>query len=206
MKDTALWDRLQAHDFDGPSGSRSFAERLAATEGWSEDMAERVTEEYRRFLYLAAIAETHVTPSEKVDRAWHLHLTDTRDYWETLCARVLGRPLHHEPGRTEDDAVRHEAQYVATRALYADEFGRAPPADIWARGKTRAKKSQGRKFLLSATLAGAVGAILSGTYWLLIPIGAVFAGALFSGSGGSGRVSVAAGDCGADCGGGGCGD
>ena len=71
--------------------------------GWPARMVgpskytDRVIEEYRKFLYLLASAGHPVTPSDQVDQAWHLHLTYTRSYWEDLCEKTIGKPLHHGP-------------------------------------------------------------------------------------------------------------
>src|SRR5689334_16054326 len=93
----ALLDRLNAFEFDEPGTELTFARRLARENGWSLAYAERVIEEYQRFLFLACAAEHVVTPSEQVDQAWHLHLTYTRSYWDNLCRNVLCQPLHHGP-------------------------------------------------------------------------------------------------------------
>ena len=74
-----------------------FAKRLSRENGWSIHYTARAIAEYNRFVYLAAVSPTPVTPSEVVDKVWHLHLLYTRSYWQGLCAEVLGRPLHHDP-------------------------------------------------------------------------------------------------------------
>ena len=89
-------------------------------------------EEYRRFLYLAATGDRPVTPSDHVDEAWHLHLTYTRHYWDELCGRILGKPLHHDP--TEGGPAQQSQfkdQYAATLARYEVVFGEPPRPDIW---------------------------------------------------------------------------
>jgi hypothetical protein len=90
-----------------------------------------VIEEYKRFAFLAVVADHQVTPCDAVDQAWHLHLTYTRDYWERFCPEVLGRSLHHGPtagGAAE--AQRYFEQYAATLKSYEAVFGPAP-ADLW---------------------------------------------------------------------------
>ncbi|MEM9379186.1 MAG: hypothetical protein AAGB93_04480, partial [Planctomycetota bacterium] len=111
-----LLARLEAFEFDAPGTTLTFAARLARENGWSRSRALRVLDEYRRFLVLACVADHVVTPSEDVDRAWHLHLTYTRSYWQDLCRDTLGRELHHEP--TEGGAAESEKYrdlYEATR-------------------------------------------------------------------------------------------
>ena len=131
MQDPSLWARLEAFSFDAPTGSKPYSRKLQEAEGWSRAHTRKVIEEYRRFLYLTQVSPAEATPSEPVDRAWHLHLTYTRSYWEDLCGSVLRQPLHHEPGKGEEDRRRYREQYVATRHLYRKEFGRTPPMAIW---------------------------------------------------------------------------
>lgn len=106
---------------------------LAEENGWSLERALEVSREYRRFLFLAAGGGPELTPSRAVDKAWHLHLTYSRHYWDVLCKEILGKPLHHEPaaGHASDDAL-HADQYERTLALYEATFGPAP-TDIWPR-------------------------------------------------------------------------
>ena len=132
LRDPALWDRIAAFDFDGGTTARPFAARLAETCGWTARTARAAIEEYRRFLYLATVAEHPVTPSVAVDLVWHLHLTDTRGYWERLCGDTLGRPLHHVPSRGgSEEAARYRKQYEDTLAGYERAFGEAPPSRLW---------------------------------------------------------------------------
>jgi hypothetical protein len=128
-----LWDRLRDFDFDGGRPCKvSFTGRLARENGWSLAQARRVVDEYRRFVFLARTAGHPVTPSETVDQAWHLHLTYTRSYWDELCGRVLGAPLHHVPTTGgPGECALFDQQYRATLASYARLCGASPPADIW---------------------------------------------------------------------------
>jgi hypothetical protein len=114
-----------------PGTGRRFEEALAEVQGWHLHFAERVTDEYRRFLYLAATAGFEVTPSRTVDEAWHLHLR-WRHYEEVLCRQILGRPLDHRPAAGDPaDQERCRRQYEKTVALYERAFLRPPPRDIW---------------------------------------------------------------------------
>lgn len=133
-----LWSRLAAFSLDDPDASLSFSRRLARENGWTHAFAQRVLDEYKRFVLLAMTAGHQVTPSDEVDQAWHLHLTYSRSYWDELCGGVLGRPLHHGPtkgGKQEGD--RFEEQYERTLDSYHDAFGEAPPADIWPPSEVR---------------------------------------------------------------------
>jgi hypothetical protein len=104
---------------------------LAERNGWSLGFAERVADEYCGFLYMLATAGFEVTPSELVDRAWHLHL-EWPHYEEVLCRKIVGRRLEHRPGTGEPgEDERFQRQYLATLVRYEEAFGRPPPADIW---------------------------------------------------------------------------
>ncbi|WP_082115872.1 TIGR04222 domain-containing membrane protein [Hymenobacter terrenus] len=126
-----LWDRLVALDLDG-GATLSFSKRLARDNGWSVAFAQRVVLEYKRFVFLAATCGHPVTPSDEVDQAWHLHLVYTHSYWDELCGRVLGFPLHHGPTQG-GVAEGHKFQdwYARTLQAYTAAFGTVPPADIW---------------------------------------------------------------------------
>ena len=132
MRDPVLADRLAAFAIDEGAPSLSFAARLARENRWPLPRARRVVGEYLRFVYLAAVSSETVTPSVEVDQAWHLHLCYTRSYWHRLCREILGRELHHGPtrGGAAENRRFHEC-YERTLRLYQEEFGEAPPSDIW---------------------------------------------------------------------------
>lgn len=140
----ALWMGLEQLDPDQPydpthperaplpPATLSFTHRLARENGWGLLFAQRVVDEYKRFLFLASEAGHPVTPSEEVDQAWHLHLAYTRSYWDDLCGHILGRPLHHGPTRGgEAEGAKFNDWYQRTRESYALFFGDVPPSDIW---------------------------------------------------------------------------
>lgn len=127
-----LWRKIESFSIDEGDEQLTFARRLARENGWQLPFAERVVQEYKRFLFLARAAGHPVTPSEQVDQAWHLHLVYTRSYWDRLCREVLERPLHHGP--TKGGAAESEKfvdWYEKTKQSYAALFGVAPPEDIW---------------------------------------------------------------------------
>lgn len=235
MQKPALWTRLKAFRFDAEEGSAPYSVKLAAEEGWTPEFTVRVIEEYRKFLYLTQVSGGQATPSVAVDRAWHMHLTFTHSYWDKLCGEVLQAALHHEPCIGEEEMPRYEDQYDATKALYLEEFGTAPPADIWP-GDVPARKSDMRGAAAVAllvgggivTMAGAVGVggdlrylalflVIIGVFMvmaggILLPDRYRFggrkrnnAGGCGGGCGGGGGKGDGAGGCGSGCGGGGCG-
>lgn len=132
--------KVLAYDFDG-LGQAGFARLLAEEERIAVPLAEKITGEYLRFVYLTQVSDTPLTPSIQVDMAWHLHLTRTRDYWEGLCKGVLGKELHHDADKSKGAAEKHNAQYKAARVLYGEVFGEAPPAHIWPTAPVAGKTS-----------------------------------------------------------------
>lgn len=150
----ALWQTLQAMRIEPEGAAITFAAKLARENGWDRAFAEAVDAEYRRFLYLAATTPHPVSPSPAVDRAWHLHLTYSRHYWETLCGRILRRPLHHDPsmGGPAEDA-RHADQYARTLALYRAAFAKEPPEAIWSGAGPRRGKGTRAFGLAGAAVA-----------------------------------------------------
>ena len=133
-----LWQRLAGYEI-GPDGADlSFAARLARENGWADDFTARTLSEYKRFCYLACTSGQDVTPSDAVDQVWHLHLTYSRDYWQTFCPDILQSDLHHGPtagGKVE--RARYYDQYASTLATYEETFGEPPPSDIWPDVKRR---------------------------------------------------------------------
>jgi hypothetical protein len=133
----SLLVKLQSFPLDEPGASRPFTARLREENGWNEGFARRAIDEYWRFLVLAALAGHRVSPSPVVDEVWHLHLLYTRSYWEELCGKVLGFPLHHEPSRGDTDGAALAADYERTLSSYERLFGEAPPPDLWPSPNTR---------------------------------------------------------------------
>jgi hypothetical protein len=125
-----LWLRISQYDLEGGQ-PLDFPRKLARDKGWPADFARAAILEYRRFCFLAIASSTPVTPSEEVDEVWHMHLTDSRDYWGVWCGQVLGRPLHHEPSRGRpEEAGQFREQYAQTLATYEAFFG-SPDVQFW---------------------------------------------------------------------------
>lgn len=130
--DSQLWQALNEFTIDEPGTELPFVKRLARENRWSLNYAQRVFDEYKRFVFLAVAAGHRVTPSDEVDQAWHLHLAYTESYWTELCGKLLSQPLHHGPtkgGQQEDD--KFFDWYSRTLESYERFFGHKPPADIW---------------------------------------------------------------------------
>jgi hypothetical protein len=137
-----LYNRIQTFNIDQPGDSFPFSKRLARDHQWSLIYAQRVIEEYKKFLFLAIVADYPVTPSNAVDQAWHLHLTYTHSYWNDLCIHILPRPLHHTPtqgGQQQRDLFWD--YYRKTLESYECFFGNCAPIDIWPAPATRFRQT-----------------------------------------------------------------
>lgn len=125
-----LWQRLREYRFGGDQ-AEAFLDRIGHALGCDRAGALAALEEYRRFCFLAVAAGHPVTPSVRIDKVWHAHLTDTRDYWTRFCPQVLRQDLHHSPslgGQAED--ARHQEQYRQTVASY-ERFFDGPAPLLW---------------------------------------------------------------------------
>ncbi len=208
--DVELRSKLQAMRIEPEGAAITFTGKLARETGWTSARAEAVMEEYRRFLYLAATEREPVSPSDIVDRAWHLHLTYSRHYWNVLCGEILGRPLHHDPnpgGAAEDE--RHAGQYARTLAAYERAFGAPPPASIWPRPASatlprprtrraayRLTAAAGASLLLAACSAATVNSGILG-WFPFVFVGVVFLIIVIAfASRGQGKGKRDGGDCG----------
>ncbi|GAB5406212.1 MAG: TIGR04222 domain-containing membrane protein [Aureliella sp.] len=136
--DIELWEQLERFSLDVPENGLTFTQRLARDNAWTLSYARRVTDEYRRFVYLAKKAGQIVCPSDAVDQVWHMHLTYTHSYWDELCSEVLDTPLHHGPTKGgSHEREKFYRLYEKTLESYHLHFGEFPPEDIWPPAETR---------------------------------------------------------------------
>lgn len=100
----------------------------ASGEGWSQDKADAVEREYRRFLCLmTTFPDEQLAPLVDVDTFWHYHILDTMKYARD-CQQAFGYFLHHYPYLGlggEDDEQEREDTGERTRSLYEALFGEA---------------------------------------------------------------------------------
>lgn len=195
MRDPDLWARISRYSFPayvpsgpkwlrGKSDPKSRLQHILETqENWADDYALRTIEEYRRFVYLSRISETHVTPSVVVDKVWHAHMADSEDYFERFSKPMFGEILHHEPCAGPEEMPRYEDQYQTTRAQYLREFESDPPEDIWdfrTASEIERDKAKHKIAMLAGFVGGlSVAALLSAAFGLRL--GALIGGAVFGG-------------------------
>ena len=128
----ALYQRLKAYQLDDTTHEFGFIRHLMKSHGWSQDYSARAITEYKKFAFLAIVADHQVVPSDQVDQVWHAHILLTQSYWDEFCPKVLGKPLHHHPARggRPERAEFHDL-YTKTIASYRHFFG-SPPIKIWS--------------------------------------------------------------------------
>ncbi len=134
-----LWNKIRDFEFDKPNVTLTFDKRLARENGISEQFANAIIDEYRKFIFLCCLSKEQVSPSHFVDLAWHLHLTYTKSYWIDLCRDTINRDLHHNPtegGRAEDR--KFAKLQKSTLELYEQYFQSKAPEDIWPTDNERA--------------------------------------------------------------------
>ena len=111
--------------------------RIAREHRVRRSTARRWFEEMVRFLDLCHASPGALSPSKKVDKAWHEFLLFTREY-QRFCEKRYGTFVHHDPYEKPDPAA-----YDRTRVAYTARVG-APPGRIWpstAAGRSRRRSS-----------------------------------------------------------------
>lgn len=143
LRNENLWQRIQRFSLDAQDASFPFSKKLAKEENWSLNFTQRAIDEYKKFVYLCCILPNGASPSEIVDKVWHLHLIYTQNYWEDFCPNVLKMNLHHHPsngGNTEKS--KHENWFSETLENYKTIFQQEPPEDIWKPTSNTSKKNK----------------------------------------------------------------
>lgn len=105
--------------------------------GWTLDFAQRVEQEYRRFLTICKMnPDVPIVPSSAVDDFWHFHILDTRKY-ESDCNDIFGYFLHHFPYfgmRGPKDEENLKIAWENTLKIYMENFGNAD-SSVWQSSK-----------------------------------------------------------------------
>ncbi|WP_419494325.1 glycine-rich domain-containing protein [Chryseobacterium bernardetii] len=137
LKDESLWNRIQGFSLDASDADFPFSKKLAKEENWSLEFTRKAIEEYKKFVYLCCILPKGASPSEIVDKVWHLHLIYTQNYWEEFCPKILKKPLHHHPSKGGfNEKLKHQNWFTDTLKSYQDIFQAEAPRDIWLNRNT----------------------------------------------------------------------
>jgi len=143
VKNDPLWKRIQAFSLDASNVDFPFSKKLAAEENWTSDFTNTAIEEYKKFVYLCCISPYGASPSEIVDKVWHMHLLYTENYWEEFCPNILQRKLHHHPSKGGfEEKSKHEEWFFKTLKNYRDIFQQQIPEEIWINAHYKPCKSK----------------------------------------------------------------
>jgi len=124
-----LWEKIELFDFDHPPSEYGFTLRLAHENYWTQNFTKQAILEYKKFMYLAAVSDMMVSPSEIVDTVWHQHLIFTKSYSE-FCT-ILGKQIQHIPStQNKEDFQKFKLAKERTTKLYETHFGKQPKS-IW---------------------------------------------------------------------------
>jgi hypothetical protein len=136
-KEQELYQKICHFNLDTPGVIFPFSHKLSWLCRWSEIYTIRVIQEYKKFIFLAMVADHTVSPPAAVDAAWHLHILYTDSYGNELCREILKKELHHTPGQ---GGIEEEKKYLRfyefTLETYQKYFG-TPPNDIWTKPSLR---------------------------------------------------------------------
>ncbi len=129
--ETELYQLICNFKLDKAEAVFPFSQKLAWEYQWTGIYTYRAIEEYKKFVFLAMVADHIVSPPTVIDRVWHLHLLYTHSYWDDFCGKTLNRALHHSPSLGgKEEGLKYRYHYVQTLKIYQQYFG-TPPADIW---------------------------------------------------------------------------
>lgn len=132
LQNDPLWNRLQEFSLDECAADFPFSKKLAKEENWTETFTRKAIDEYKKFVYLCCISPNGASPSEIIDKVWHMHLIYTQNYWEEFCPEVLQQKLHHQPSQGgESEKEKHKSWFAETLENYEKIFEQEPPKDIW---------------------------------------------------------------------------
>ena len=91
-----------------------------------EDLAEKICNEYKRFLNIhKTYPNEYIVPGHLVDEVWHDHILHTKKYQKD-CMQLFGAYLHHQPSENGNDC-----DIKPTLDLYLRLYGFDAPQEIW---------------------------------------------------------------------------
>lgn len=166
-----LWNKIENYRLDKEDEEYGFTIRLAKENYWTKKFTESAILEYKRFMYLAATTDRMVSPSNIVDKVWHLHLVYTNSYKE-FC-NLLGKEIQHIPStHKRSEFQKFNLATKRTTEMYRKNFGKEPDT-IWANQdmyqSLNLKKS---KYKLRSTVIMAIAifiALILPSFFLLKP-------------------------------------
>ena len=83
------------------------AQRFQQKLGISQEVAEQLFEDTKKFLYLCAASEKPISPNKTLDFGWHEFILFTEDYTD-FCQKYFGHFIHHRPRHPNDPPTKRE--------------------------------------------------------------------------------------------------
>jgi hypothetical protein len=102
--------------------------RLEEKVGMDASTARETFEDVKRFLYLCAIANEPLAPTEQIDEVWHNFILYTQDY-ATFCQTHFGFPIQHVPWNNSEVADSDGSIVRRTRENAERVFGQSLSAN-----------------------------------------------------------------------------
>jgi hypothetical protein len=127
-----LWLKLNMMNAQGMQAFAPLMTMMEQQMGVSSEMAGRVIEEYRKFLFLAMRAGHQVIPPGVVNDVWMSHMQNAQNYWENLGKMIAERPV--AGGMDAKSMGNMGDAWAQTLKSYEAIFGTKPPMDIWGKG------------------------------------------------------------------------
>ena len=94
--------------------------------GWSLERIDVAIEDYKRYMAVTkSLNGYQLVPNGEIDRIWHEHILDTRQYAK-VCLVLFGGVLHHYPYfgmRNESDVENWESTTSLSKDLWVKLFG-----------------------------------------------------------------------------------
>jgi hypothetical protein len=127
MRDPQLWETFLETPVEVGSGPGNLRAEIKNACRLNDREYDHVVHEYRKFIYLLAVTNERLRPSEIVDLIWKIH---ARNPAHLLQKR---RPLPDWPPRyVERSRLRSwDPEYALTLKHYQEKFGRKGPMLIW---------------------------------------------------------------------------
>lgn len=95
-------------------------------ENWTCEMCDNAEWKYKMFLKLIYLYPCEsIVPDKEIDKFWHYHILDTRDYIE-MTIRIFGKYIHHYPYfglNSEADKIELQKCFQKTQNLFEKHFG-----------------------------------------------------------------------------------
>jgi hypothetical protein len=117
---------MTLEDIDNFPSPELLIPRIAKEHHYTTEYATGALREAKRMLYLHIVSKELISPSTKIDPAWHEMLMFTRYYQEF--SNFIGGFIHHDPTPGPPDGGK---MYARTKENYKKFFGEDPDPAYW---------------------------------------------------------------------------